>query len=94
MSEHYSVFIVHSLYGHNIIIIIIIIFLSHLLTHSLGCTTGDIRLQGGANSLTGRVEICNNRIWGTVCDDSWGAADARVVCRQLQHSDIGETPEL
>ena len=46
------------------------------------CTQGAIRLRGGTSTF-GRVEICNNNIWGTVCDDSWGSTDARVACRQL-----------
>ena len=47
------------------------------------CTYGDIRLRDGANSLQGRVEICYNSNWGTVCDDLWSQYDANVACRQL-----------
>ena len=46
------------------------------------CTNYAVRLQGGT-STRGRVEICYNNAWGTVCDDLWGTPDAQVVCRQL-----------
>ena len=52
---------------------------------SICSTQGAIRLQGG-NSTQGRVEICNNNNWGTVCDDLWDISDAQVVCRQLGFS--------
>ena len=39
--------------------------------------------MGGNNSAEGRVEFCYGGQWGTICRDSWGVLDARVVCRQL-----------
>ncbi|XP_072024359.1 scavenger receptor cysteine-rich domain-containing protein DMBT1-like [Amphiura filiformis] len=49
------------------------------------CTDGPIqyRLVGGANNTEGRVELLLGNRWGTVCDDSWDANDARVICRHL-----------
>ena len=46
------------------------------------CIHGEIRLVG-RNNILGRVEICLNGVWGTVCDNGWDSRDARVVCRQL-----------
>ena len=37
----------------------------------------------GETELKGGVEVCFNEEWTAVCDDFWGANDARVVCRQL-----------
>ena len=47
------------------------------------CSDGALRLMGGDNPLEGRVEICINNAWGTVCDDAFGSDDAQVVCTQL-----------
>ena len=48
----------------------------------IGCLQGAIKLKGGTDS-SGRVEICNNNVWGTVCNDGWGTSETEVVCRQL-----------
>ena len=53
------------------------------------CTDGELRLRGGATSREGRVEMCYDRQWGTVCDDYWGTNDAKVACRQLGFSSYG-----
>ena len=48
------------------------------------CIDDTVQLVGGASPYEGRVEICRNRGWKTVCDYGWDTDDARVVCKQLR----------
>ena len=50
------------------------------------CSNGALRLVDGDVAHEGRVEICYDNRWGTVCHDEWSSEDAAVACRKLGYS--------
>jgi len=54
------------------------------------CLDFGVRLIGGTSVYNGRVEMCFNNTWGTICDRDWDEQDAAVVCRQLGFSTTGK----
>lgn len=46
--------------------------------------TVNVRLVPGPSR--GRVEVRNDGVWGTVCDDNFDTTDGKVICRMLGFS--------
>ncbi len=73
----------------------IVAFYTH--TYIVTCFEGHVQLITNDDfiddsflSPVGRVEICLNGKYGTICGDGWSDEDASVVCRQLGFSSDGE----
>ena len=47
------------------------------------CMNSDIRLVDGSSPNEGRVELCYEEGWGTLCGAKWDRNNALVACRQL-----------
>lgn len=52
------------------------------------CVDGAIRLvnSGSVDPIEGRVELCINNIWGSVCNRGFNAREAQVICRQINNT--------
>ena len=51
-------------------------------TSETECSSGDLHFVGGESESEGRVEVCVDGFWGTVCDQNWSQREAMTVCRQ------------
>ena len=48
-----------------------------------------MRLVNGSTVESGRLEVCSNNIWGSVCGNGFSVTDAYVICRQLGLGESG-----
>lgn len=65
--------------------------IKNLLIILLDCTEGSIRLMPYNSYLetVGRVEVCVDGTWGSICHRFFTDNDAQVVCRQLGYTALG-----
>ena len=61
---------------------------------SSNCTHGNLRIAARVDDTTalsseGRLEVCVNGVWGTICDTRFSRLDAQVACNQLGYDNDG-----
>ena len=44
----------------------------------------------GSSYNEGRVEVCSNGRWGTVCNDEWTEREVSLVCTRLGFSTLSK----
>lgn len=76
-----------------VVIILVHCFCSFILFNCcsvVACTNGDVRIVDGDRPGRGRLELCMNGQWGTICRTGFNRPDASVACRQLGFSRFRE----
>ncbi len=56
----------------------------------IDCIEGALRLVDGSSHNEGRVEVCSNGRWGTVCGDGWTEREAALVCSRLGYPTLSK----
>ena len=67
----------------HIIILMLTLVVFHASLSGPTCDDGDVRLIDGSDYKEGRVEICLNNTWGSICEGGFNETAATVVCNQL-----------
>ncbi len=58
--------------------------------YSIDCIEGALRMVDGSSYNEGRVEVCSNGRWGTVCGDGWTEREAALVCSRLGYPTLSK----
>lgn len=66
--------------------VLIIFKFSHTPQESINCSDGAVRLADGKIPQEGRVEVCYNGVWGSVCSDQFDETDGYVVCKEVSEA--------
>ena len=53
------------------------------------CEEGAVQLADGIIDQEGRVEVCHDGVWGSICDEGWDKTDAHIICQQLGYAETG-----
>lgn len=53
------------------------------------CVNEVVRLRDGTSEYNGRVEVCVDGVWASICSDQWTDIEASVVCLELGFSSQG-----
>ena len=61
----------------------------YLFADQLACTTGAVRLAGGTSPANGRVEVCINGFWTSLCSVNFDTVEANIVCAEVGHQGLG-----
>ena len=56
----------------------------------IDCIERALRLVDGSSYNEGRVEVCSNGRWGTVCGDGWTERETALVCSRLGYPQDGK----
>lgn len=56
---------------------------------TVGCKLGSVRLVGSNSTSEGRVEVCIDGQWGTVCANFFNSAVANTICGTQNFASIG-----
>lgn len=68
------------------------IFSTSMYSNAVTCTNGAVRLMGGDDN-SGRVEVCINDMWNSICSSGFDDNDARVLCRSANLASSGKCDE-
>lgn len=49
------------------------------------CNENEVRLAGGWTRYSGRVEMCLEGMWRSVCYEVWSYIESNIVCKELNY---------